>query len=100
MPRLVNIKWNIVNGIKKSIHYSPLTINIKVKQGFTLIELLVVISIIAILVAAATASWTNAQQKSRDGKRKSDLKSIQQSLELYLQDNGTYPGGPSGEIQC
>jgi len=60
-------------------------------SGFTLIELLVVISIIAILVAAATASWTNAQQKSRDGKRKSDLKSIQQSLELYFQNNGFYP---------
>lgn len=74
------------------------------RSAFTLIELLVVISIIAILVAAATASWTNAQKKSRDGKRKSDLKSIQQALELYFQNNGFYPlsGDTNGlnALQC
>lgn len=60
-------------------------------NGFTLIELLVVISIIAILVATATVSWTNAQVKGRDSKRKTDLKSIQESLELYYLANGKYP---------
>ena len=64
------------------------------RSAFTLIELLVVISIIAILVAAATASWRNAQEKSRDGKRKSDLKAIQQALELYFQTNAKYPDPP------
>ena len=100
MPTPVNGKWNIVNGTKKSIHHSPLTINIKVKQGFTLIELLVVISIIAILVAAATVSWTNAQVKARDGRRKSDLKSIQQAIELHFQEYGTYPDSDNGRIKC
>ncbi len=71
------------------------------KGGFTLIELLVVISIIAILVAAATVSWTNAQQKARDGRRKSDLKSTQQALELYFQTYGTYPTTDGqGRIIC
>ena len=70
------------------------------KRGFTLIELLIVISIIAILVASATASWRNAQIKSRDGKRKADLKSVQQALESYLQTNGKYPASSSGQIQC
>ena len=72
----------------------------KVKRGFTLIELLVVISIIAILVAAATVSWTNAQQKARDGRRKSDLKSAQQALELHFQEYGTYPDSDNGRIKC
>lgn len=85
--------------LKKSIVDSRSTI--VHRRAFTLIELLVVISIIAILVAAATTSWLNAQQKSRDGKRKSDLKSIQQALELYFQNNGRYPDtGTSNVIKC
>ena len=81
-------------------HYPLITNHFKVKRAFTLIELLVVISIIAILVAGATASWTNAQRKSRDAKRKSDFKSVQTALELYFQTNGKYPGSSSGRIQC
>jgi prepilin-type N-terminal cleavage/methylation domain-containing protein len=70
------------------------------RRGFTLIELLVVISIIAILVAAATASWRNAQMKGRDGKRKTDLKAVQQALENYLQTYGRYPTSSGGVITC
>lgn len=70
-------------------------------KGFTLIELLVVISIIAILLSVATVSYTNSQQKGRDNRRKSDLKAIQQSLELYFQQNGRYPETISpGLIKC
>ncbi len=61
------------------------------KSGFTLIELLVVISIIGILAAITTASYTQAQKKARDGKRKTDLKATQQALELFFQTNGHYP---------
>ena len=79
-----------------------ITNHFKLKRGFSLIELLIVISIIGILVATATVSWTNAQEKSRDSKRKSDVKAIQQALELYLQDNGTYPEAvvADGWIEC
>ena len=68
--------------------------------GFSLIELLVVMSIIAILIASLSFSWQNAQQKGRDGKRKSDLKAIQQSLEAYFQTNGKYPDSSNGQIKC
>lgn len=70
------------------------------KNGFTLIELLVVISIIAILSSAAMVSFSVAQTKGRDGKRKADLKGIQQALEQYYQTNGKYPDTNGGKIQC
>ncbi|MBI2327902.1 prepilin-type N-terminal cleavage/methylation domain-containing protein [Candidatus Curtissbacteria bacterium] len=101
MPSLkVNSKLLIVNRKnRRSIHYLPFTIYRKAK-GFTLIELLVVISIIAILISAATVSWTNAQQKGRDGRRKTDLKGVQQALDTYFQTNGQYPNTSSGQIRC
>ncbi len=85
----------------KQIIYNPLSLHRQSRRfGFTLIELLVVITIIGILIAIATVSYVNSQQKGNDGKRKSDLKAVQQALELYFQQNGKYPAGSSGSIQC
>lgn len=72
----------------------------ELKKGFTLIELLVVITIIAIMVGVGTVSWTNAQIKGRDSRRKTDLKAVQQALELYYQANGKFPSSSNGQIQC
>jgi len=64
----------------------------KNKKGFTLIELLVVISIIGILAALATISFTSSQKQARDTKRKSDLRWYQNAVELYANKNdGYYP---------
>lgn len=62
-------------------------------QGFTLIELLVVIAIIGILVTVTIVAINPFGQisKARDAQRKSDLKQIQTALELYYQDNDSYP---------
>lgn len=65
--------------------------SVRKARGFTLIELLVVISIIGILIATATVSYSKAQQKGRDARRKMDLKAIQQALDQYLGANGRYP---------
>lgn len=78
---------------------------LKVKSwGFTLIELLVVISIIGILAAMVTASFTSSQKQARDTQRKSDLAQYRSSLESFANlNNGLYPsrnasGGVSANI--
>lgn len=61
------------------------------KKGFTLIELLVVVSIIGILATVGLFFSNNAQAKARDAKRKQDIAAIKVALNLYYQDNGSYP---------
>lgn len=57
-----------------------------IKKGFTLIELLIVISIIGILATLTLASYNSAQEKGRDGVRKSDLAQMKRALELAKAD--------------
>lgn len=61
------------------------------KRGFTMIELLVVIAIIAILVAVGTVSFSTAQKKTRDTKRKSDMQDVQKAFEQWYGKNNKYP---------
>ncbi len=71
------------------------------KIGFTLLELLVVIGIIAVLVSLGSVSYTSAQKKARDSKRKSDLKTIQNALEQYYSVCGyVYPNSLGTSINC
>src|SRR3989344_5757528 len=59
--------------------------------GFTLIELLVVITIIGILAGLALTSYSGAQARSRDARRKQDLAAIKKALQLAKQDTpGAY----------
>lgn len=62
-------------------------------RGFTLIELLVVIAIIGILSSVVLASLNSARKKGRDARRISDVKQIQLALELYYDNNQSYPTG-------
>lgn len=59
------------------------------QKGFTLLELLVVISIIGILIAIGTAAFSTAQRKSRDARRRGDVKQIQNAFEQYYAANGS-----------
>lgn len=62
------------------------------KKGFTLLELLIVIAIIGILVSISVASFSLAQKQSRDQRRKTDVKAIQDAWEQYYADNSSsYP---------
>lgn len=61
------------------------------KKGFTLIELLVVLLIIGLLATISIVALGTARQKGRDTRRLTDIKGIQNSLELYFLDNNGYP---------
>lgn len=62
------------------------------KKGFTLMELLIVIALIGILVTMGVASYSTAQIKSRDARRKADMKVFQNAYEQYYsENNGIYP---------
>jgi len=70
------------------------------KKGFTLIELLVVIAIIGSLSALFLPNFMAARERARDSQRKSDLRQIQNALEMYRQDQAThlYPTAASGRF--
>jgi type II secretion system protein G len=61
------------------------------KKGFTLIELLVVVAIIGLLATLSIVALNNARARARDTRRVADIKQIQTALELYYNDNASYP---------
>jgi len=62
------------------------------RSAFTLLEMLIVLGIIGVIVAIATTSFSTAQKKTRDSKRKQDMKMIQNALEQYYSVCGfAYP---------
>ena len=69
----------------------PKTLNLKPKSGFTLIEVLIVVSIIGLLSAVVLVGLGGFRSRGRDARRVTDLKSIQNGLELYYSKNNEYP---------
>ncbi len=61
------------------------------KKSFTLIELLIVMILLGFLVTIISANFFTSLKKGRDARRKSDLEQIKTALELYYEDNRTYP---------
>ena len=61
-------------------------------KGFTLVELLIVIVILGVLASLISGSFIISLKKGRDAKRKADLETIQKGLEMYYEDNLSYPG--------
>ncbi len=51
---------------------------------------MVVIAIIAILVAVGLVTYSTAQRKGRDARRRSDIKAMQNGFEQYYANNDQY----------
>jgi prepilin-type N-terminal cleavage/methylation domain-containing protein len=67
------------------------TLRNKTQKGFTLIELLVVIAIIGLLASVVLLALNSARSKSRDAKRVADVRQLASAMELYFNDNNSYP---------
>lgn len=66
-------------------------------KGFTLIEVLAVITIIGVLSAFVFSGAAASRKSGRVAQRVSDMKRVQNALELYYAQNKSYPStGGSG----
>lgn len=65
------------------------------KKAFTLIELLIVIAIIGLLSTLSILALNSARARARDARRVSDVKQSKTALEMYYNENDTYPGALS-----
>lgn len=63
----------------------------KSKKGFTLIEMLIVIAIIGILASIILVGLGTFRGRGRDARRISDVRQVQNALELYFNSKGAYP---------
>lgn len=68
------------------------------KNGFTLVELLVVMAILSLLATVGFGQYRTSQKKARDAQRKADLDNIGRVVEMYYNDNASYPVGDDGLI--
>ena len=60
-------------------------------HGFTIVEIAVVIAAIGIIMSIILVAFNTTQQRARDDKRESDIKTLSVLLEAYYDKNGEYP---------
>ena len=65
-------------------------------EGFTLIEILVVVLIIGLLTAVLATNLFSRADDAKFQLAKTQLRQLEQSLELYRLDNGRYPSADQG----
>ncbi|MEK7129361.1 MAG: type II secretion system protein [Patescibacteria group bacterium] len=60
-------------------------------RGFTILELIVSLAIIALLLGVVINGIAGSRQRTRDVKRVDEIKQLQNALQLYHNDNQSYP---------
>lgn len=65
-------------------------------QGFTLIEIMVVIVILGMLAGLIVPRFMGREEEARRTKAAIQIRSIEQALNLFKLDNGSYPSTDQG----
>lgn len=65
-------------------------------RGFTMLEIVIVIALLGILMSVGVSSYTGSLRRGRDARRKTDLETLRQALEIYKSDNNSYPDVSTG----
>ncbi len=68
--------------------------------GFTLIEILIVISIIALLSSLVLVAINKARGSAAEAIAKTEVSSLSQALEQYVQDESEYPGMADSKVDA
>ena len=84
----------LTNSFGFTPHHFQRSEKFKSGAGFTLVELLVIISIISLLSSMSVYFINNARIRTRDAKRKADLRQIKSALDMYYDKYGHYPRVP------
>lgn len=61
------------------------------QKGFSLTELMITVSIISTIGTVSAAKLDSSLSAARDANRKMNIRQVQTSLELYYDDNLSYP---------
>jgi type IV pilus assembly protein PilE len=62
------------------------------QAGFTLIEVLITMVVLAVLAAIAVPNYTDYLRRGKIPEATSGLQGMRTKMELYFQDNRSYPG--------
>ena len=65
-------------------------------KGFTLLEMMVVIMIIGLLASLIVPNILGNKDKADQKKAVADITALENALEMYHMDNGTYPDSSEG----
>lgn len=65
------------------------------QQGFTLVELIIVMAILAVLAGIAVPKFGSVLNDSKKNADAANVKLLQDAVELYYNQEGSYPAGLS-----